>query len=74
MTDLFSNIEDDKKTSIGKTEIGYKTASSILTTASGFMETYDFTLNPYSGCSFGCTYCYAVFFSRAKNASAKRMN
>ena len=28
------------------------------------MEAYDFTLNPYSGCSFGCTYCYAAFFSR----------
>ena len=28
------------------------------------MNAYDFTLNPYSGCSFGCTYCYAAFFSR----------
>ena len=28
------------------------------------MGEYDFTLNPYSGCSFGCTYCYAAFFSR----------
>ncbi len=28
------------------------------------MDAYDFTLNPYSGCSFGCTYCYAAFFSR----------
>jgi DNA repair photolyase len=66
MTDLFSNIEDNKKTSIGKTEVKYKIASSILTKASGFMETYDFTLNPYSGCSFGCTYCYAAFFSRTE--------
>jgi DNA repair photolyase len=30
------------------------------------MESYDFTLNPYSGCSFGCTYCYAAFFSRTE--------
>ena len=30
------------------------------------MEEYDFTLNPYGGCSFGCTYCYAAFFSRTK--------
>ena len=29
------------------------------------MDAYDFTLNPYSGCSFGCTYCYAAFFSRS---------
>jgi DNA repair photolyase len=30
------------------------------------MDEYDFTLNPYSGCSFGCTYCYAAFFGRTK--------
>ena len=30
------------------------------------MGEYDFTLNPYSECSFGCTYCYAAFFSRDK--------
>lgn len=64
--DLFSEQEEGKKDSIGKTEILYKSASSILTKASGFMQGYDFTLNPYSGCSFGCTYCYAAFFSRTE--------
>lgn len=58
--------EESKRNTIGKTEIEYKSASSILTKASGFMEDYDYTLNPYSGCSFGCTYCYAAFFSRNK--------
>lgn len=29
------------------------------------MDAYDFTLNPYAGCAFGCTYCYAAFFSRS---------
>ena len=39
---------------------------SILTRATGFMGEYDFTLNPYGGCTFGCTYCYAAFFARDK--------
>lgn len=62
--DLFFGLEDDKRHSLGKTSIEYKKASTILTPTSGFMGEYDFTLNPYSGCSFGCTYCYAAFFSR----------
>ena len=46
------------------TKVSYAPAREILTRATGFMDAYDFTLNPYSGCSFGCTYCYAAFFSR----------
>jgi len=61
-----SPVENGRKTSIGKAQIQYKAASSILTRATGFMNLYDFTLNPYSGCSFGCTYCYAAFFSRTQ--------
>ena len=57
--------------SIGETTICYAPAREILTRATGFMAEYDFTLNPYSGCSFGCTYCYAAFFSRDKNRKEK---
>ena len=49
---------------IGDVALDYVRTREILTKASGFMDTYDYTLNPYSGCSFGCTYCYAAFFSR----------
>jgi len=49
---------------LGHAVITEKPTGSILTRASGFMSDYDYTLNPYSGCSFACSYCYAAFFSR----------
>jgi DNA repair photolyase len=48
----------------GAKGVEYRTARTILTPATGFMQEYDFTLNPYAGCAFGCTYCYAAFFAR----------
>ena len=66
---LLSGIHEEHRSgsrprSIGETRVKYLRAKEILTRATGFMGEYDFTLNPYSGCSFGCTYCYAAFFSR----------
>ena len=65
---IFNSEEDNQRNKIGQTDIEYVKAAGILTKASGFMGTYDFTLNPYSGCSFGCNYCYAAFFTRSHKA------
>ena len=49
----------------GNIEVSSRSAREILMRGTGFLEAYDFTLNPYAGCAFGCTYCYAAFFSRS---------
>ena len=68
-TDMFGEPERSAIVSgpdhIGSVKVSYAPTGQLLTKPTGFMNAYDFTLNPYSGCSFGCNYCYAAFFSRA---------
>ncbi len=49
----------------GRVEVVARPAREILMRGTGFLDAYDFSLNPYAGCAFGCTYCYAAFFSRS---------
>jgi DNA repair photolyase len=47
-------------------------ARSIFSPATGYIRRggFDWTCNPYVGCSFGCTYCYAMFLPQNRRPRA----
>lgn len=47
---------------LGRTRVSISDRS-IIGPATGFMSDYHLTLNPYVGCGFGCSYCYAASFA-----------
>lgn len=47
----------------GRVTVEEAPTSKIFSNASGFLCDYDYTLNAYMGCQFGCAYCYATNFT-----------
>ncbi|GAA3404773.1 radical SAM protein [Paenibacillus hodogayensis] len=52
-------------------DYAYTVPKTLLNKGTGFLSGYSHSLNPYTGCSFGCSYCYVRQMPVAKFRKAE---